>query len=849
MVPTTPAAHAGEAQVEYHWLGKLARWLELGREKVAILIEEASPGGLRPLVSMLLEREPPVVCFHVTELLDVPVGSLVVLTLHEAELNWINLNRPIIATKRLRLVLWLEFPLHRLKARAPDFFDWISHVVRCPRLPPQITVRKLRDARAAQRAVAWRGKDLEAALDRLGVGLARIEARGTFAQLVAAAEKAGDGVPVWTAVHDTWHLLRVELAMLHTGRPWWVVEHPGMVDPRYAAVDDETLPWEAATERLGPTSTVADRSMAACIAALLENDPRGVESSVLARAQGQPLDEMLARLRSAPASSIGSGALGHAPAPTFSELLRRHARALRDDRSSAWIAAADCARVAGHADVAQCFGERALVQARSEAGRDRAKLALAAADRDAGAYGEAHTRFFELVQTLGWARGSAPEHDPRLAVVLTEQAALLAQEEQHAAAADDVAQAIEIWETRPWRPLGRAHLEALRVHARSLAAQGRVADLPQWLAQRSVHWPVGEQGALELELERARIGDRHASERVAQRMRHRPPEACIETIGLDLAELRLEQGDPRAAVASCVLVLRALRAIHGTDLHPHGIDARLLIGQALAPRDPQRARRFLRRALDDCEIIHGETPHRRTLRVVTCLAEVERRRGDLAEALALAARAGEIESAIESSRGDVLDAPPAAPTDPPPTPGLVEGGHVQALLSELDAPAAGLGELLASDPQALDMFIARETPRLVQRFRRRGLSDDSARELVQEALGDFVIVVRRSRAAIRSPQALLERIARVKLLKQWRKDRPAPTAPLTETSTLTLADARLDVERILSQLSPRERAVVELRSTGRSWREIADTLGIPEGTVRALRSRGIRRLRKQWSLR
>lgn len=843
MVPTPPAAHAGEAQVEYHWLGKLARWLELGREKVAILVEEASPGGLRPLVSMLLEREPLVVCFHVTELLDVPAGSLVVLTLHEAELNWINLNRPIIATKRLRLVLWLEFPLHRLKAKAPDFFDWISHVVRCPRFPPQLTVRKLRDARAAQRPVAWRGQHLDAALDRIGEGPRRIEARGTFAQLVAALEKVSDGIPVWTGVHDPWHLLRVELAMLHTGRPWWVVEHPGMIDSRYAAIDDETLPWEVATERLGPTSTVTDRSKAACIAALLESDPRGVESSVLARAEGQSLDEILARSRSVPASSTGSGPIGHAPPPAFAELLRRHARALRDDRSSAWIAAADFARAAGHADVAQCFAERALVRAKSEAARDRAKLALAAADRDAGAYGEAHERFFELVERLGWALGEAHAHDPRLAVVLTEQAALLVQEEQHAAAADDAAQAIEIWETRPWRPLGRAHLAALRVHARCLAAQGRASDLPQWLAQRSLHWPVGEQGALELELERARIGDRHASERVALRMRDRPPDACIEAIGLDLAELQLEQGDPRAAVASCVLVLRALRAIHGTDLHPHGIDARLLVGKALAQRDPRRACRFLRRALDDCEIIHGQTPHRRTLRVVTCLAEVERRRGDLAEALVLAARAGELESASESSSGDVLDAPPAAPMDTRPTPGLVEGGHIEALLSELDAPEAGLGARLARDPQALEMFIAREAPRLVQRFRRRGLGDDGARELVQEALLDFVIAVRHPKAPITSTRALLQHIARVKLSKP-------PTDPLPEPAMLALADPQLDVERILSQLSPHERSTVELRYlAGWSWREIADTLGLSEPLVRSIASRSIQRLRRQWSLR
>lgn len=794
MVPTPPTAHAGEAQVEYHWLGKLGRWLELGRRKVVILVEGASAGGLRPLVSFLLEHEAPIVCFHCTELLAVPDGSLVVLTLHEAELNWLNLNRPIVANKRLRVVLWLEFPLHRLKSKAPDFFDWISHIVRCPKQPPQRVVRELAQAKEAQRPVAWRGRELDAAMDRVGAGVTRLAARGSFGQLVSAAESVGERIPVWTGVRDVWHLLRIELTMQEAGHAWWIVEQPGRVDARYASIDDEALSWEDATERLGPPSTVADRSTAACVAALLEADPRAVDSCARALSDGQSLDEVLARLRgergSRPgprhaAPDAGEGSIDHAPAPTFAALLQRHARALHGDRSSAWVAAADCARLAGHPDIARAFGERALVQAKSERGRHRAKLALAAAEREAGAYGEAHAHFFELVQ----ARGSAPAHDPRLAVVLTEHAALLAHEEHHAAAADDLAQAIEIWEARPQRALEHAHREARGLHARCLVALGRGS----------------------------------------------------EALGLELAQRPLEQPGPRATVARSVRVLRALRASHGTDLHPRGVDARTRIGEALGERNPPRARRFLQRALDDCEVIHGETPHRRTLRVVTCLAEVERRRGDLAASIALAARAGELEHAIASSPWAGLERLAEAPAHPPPPEALEPVERAQALLAALNAPEAGLGDRsdlrrLAHDVQALRMFLAREAPGLQWWFRQRGLDPEGAHALTQDVLLDFTQAARQRDAAAWSPQTLLRSLARARL--DPASSRPEPPGASTD---------RADLATLLGRLGPHEHAVVTLRGVdGRSWGEIAGALGLGEAAVRSIYGRGIAQLREQW---
>lgn len=826
MVPTAPPAHAGEAQVEYHWLGKLARWLELGREKVAILIEEASPGGLRPLVSMLLEREPPVVCFHVTELLDVPAGSLVVLTLHEAELNWINLNRPIIAIKRLRLVLWLEFPLHRLKAKAPDFFDWISHVVRCPRLPPRFTVRRLQAAKAAQRPVAWRGKELDAALDRLGAGLLRVEARGTFAQLVSRVERVVDRVPVWTSVHDVRQLLRVELVMQRTGHPWWILEHPLAADLRYALVDDVTSSWEAATERLGPMGAVADRSAAACVAALLEADPQAVEMVAREHADGRSFDELVARLRSAHGQSlrfhedpraVGNDSIPCTLAPTFIELLRRHARALELDRTGAWVAAADCARAAGHADIARDFGDRALVGAKNDRQRLRAMLALAAADREDGAYGAAHARFYDLVEALD----AAPEHDPRLAVVLSEQGALLAHEEQHAAAAADLEQSMEILGARPWAALRHVHLEALRLQARCLAARGTLRS--EWLTRRASRWPPGEDGAILLELERARGGDRLALDRLARTLRHPPSWVCVEALGLDLAVLQLEHDDPVAAVVSCLGVLRALRARHGTDLHPRGIDARLLIGKALRERAPERARRFLRRALADCEVIHGETAHRRTLQAVTYLAEAERRRGALGEATTLAARAGAIQDAIESSIESALPEPSPDPVNETP---VRSTQGVESLVADLAVLDDGLVtgadlDLLRSDVQARRMFLAREIPRWRRYFASQGHQGAEVDELVRSAAESF-----------------WERV-------QDHGDPASAWVPLRESDTPT-PSRTTDVEAMLLRLPSALRTIVELRyMDGKPIRAIADQLGAHEATIRARLFRALTQLRIQ----
>jgi tetratricopeptide (TPR) repeat protein len=853
MVPTAPPSHAGEAQVDYHWLSKLARWLELGREKVAILIEGASAGGLRALVSHLLGHpSPPVICFHAPQLLDVPEGSLVVLMLHEAELNWLNLNRPLIANKRLRLLLWLEFPLYRLRSKAPDFFDWISHVVRCPERPPRFAERRVLAAKAAGCPVAWRGHALDAVMDRAGVALARIEAGGEFARTVATLEAMGDEVPFWTGARDVWHLLRIELAMQHTGRRWWVVEQPGFDDPRLASVSDRTLPWEAATERLGHTEATAERSALACVAALLEGEPESVERAARALAQGQALDDLLLALGHAadPAAAMAerspdfdgpasiSGRLGRIPTPAHTQLVRLHAAALASERSLAWIHAADRARAAGHADVAECFCERALAAARTDRRRQRATLALAVASHDAGHDARALEGLHRLIESLE----SASAADPLRALVLTEQAAMLVAEGDYADAKADASEAVEIWERLDRRRMSRPHREALRLHGRCLAALQGPHAVRDWLSGREGRWPGGTEGTLAFELERARAGDDGARDRVVRQIVDRAPGQALE-LGSDLAALLLELDAPMAVVAVGLRMLRALRTTYGTDMHPQGIAVRTFLGRALGECEPMRAFKLLRRALADSETIHGRRPHRQTLEVIRRLMEVERRRGDLAAAAALATRAEGMEDAIGAGMASgrtrtTFDVADRGSDD--------VRSRLQDLAITVSQPRSSLvKQAMRGDFFARDLFVASHAPAIHAYFSQLGPVDDLD-DLVQRVFDRYLQRSQPSGASSSVRAELLDIAHRV--LEDERDPTPDERGrlvdalrrlPTDEQVVLYLTHARglgaADVARRLgcTQAAARSRARVARRRLSRLFQDARSAVPMPERSAYA----------------
>ena len=81
--------------------------------------------------------------------------------------------------------------------------------------------------------------------------------------------------------------------------------------------------------------------------------------------------------------------------------------------------------------------------------------------------------------------------------------------------------------------------------------------------------------------------------------------------------------------------------------------------------------------------------------------------------------------------------------------------------------------------------------------------------------------------------------------RRWWGERPAETLPeVSGADELEPAEDRDQLRRLLTQLSPRERAVVVLRYYEQlSERETADALGVSVGTVKSQASRALGALR------
>jgi len=81
--------------------------------------------------------------------------------------------------------------------------------------------------------------------------------------------------------------------------------------------------------------------------------------------------------------------------------------------------------------------------------------------------------------------------------------------------------------------------------------------------------------------------------------------------------------------------------------------------------------------------------------------------------------------------------------------------------------------------------------------------------------------------------------------RRWWGERPTEELPeLASGDLMAESDERDELRRLLTELSPRERAVVVLRYyCDQSEQETAATLGIPVGTVKSTCARALARLR------
>lgn len=154
------------------------------------------------------------------------------------------------------------------------------------------------------------------------------------------------------------------------------------------------------------------------------------------------------------------------------------------------------------------------------------------------------------------------------------------------------------------------------------------------------------------------------------------------------------------------------------------------------------------------------------------------------------------------------------------------------------------------DAGAFREFYRGQSPRLWKFLVARGCPPEDAYDLVSEAFIRFIQAVCRDP---RAPRAFLYRIAANLRIDSLRRDRTRPTEPLSEE----IADddahgpARERAEHLrelLSRLPEREQNLLLLRYwVGLSHQEVAQALGMPEGTVRRQSAELIAKLRECWS--
>jgi RNA polymerase sigma-70 factor (ECF subfamily) len=149
---------------------------------------------------------------------------------------------------------------------------------------------------------------------------------------------------------------------------------------------------------------------------------------------------------------------------------------------------------------------------------------------------------------------------------------------------------------------------------------------------------------------------------------------------------------------------------------------------------------------------------------------------------------------------------------------------------------------VALDDETIREFLETSYPRLVAAVALVAGSRDAAEDAVQEALARAW--ERAGTEEIRSLPAWVTRVSLNLSKSRWRRLRAEARA--TERLKIApppSAESRPDVERALAQLSRRQREVTVLRYyLGMDLREIAETLGITEGTVKTQLSRARRAL-------
>jgi len=140
------------------WTDDVLTILSLASRGVMVLLEHADDAHLRELFLAVREAHPTAdVVLTPEALFDAALGSVGVYIPLAEHADALNAGRPLVAERELRVLLWCDAKTtSALATKAPDFYDWISHVVECPDKPAPwvatfpLTRATTRDASALQ---------------------------------------------------------------------------------------------------------------------------------------------------------------------------------------------------------------------------------------------------------------------------------------------------------------------------------------------------------------------------------------------------------------------------------------------------------------------------------------------------------------------------------------------------------------------------------------------------------------------------------------------------------------------------------------------------------------------------
>nr|WP_239577180.1 tetratricopeptide repeat protein [Archangium primigenium] len=198
-----------------------------------LLVDHARPERLGELVRALIPIAPELeVHTEVQRMAEAAPGSTLVLVPREEDADWLNLNRPLFASLRLRVVLFCSRDVSVALARgAVDFIDWMSLRVDCPAGPAPFAVEGIRAALAARvPGIIWKGGDLDSAFAaaRPRRKLRRVSAALPYEELVAEAKAHRGEWLAWTGVDGKSRLLRLQWALAEARRRTNII----LVEPR-----------------------------------------------------------------------------------------------------------------------------------------------------------------------------------------------------------------------------------------------------------------------------------------------------------------------------------------------------------------------------------------------------------------------------------------------------------------------------------------------------------------------------------------------------------------------------------------------------------------------------------------